>query len=118
MGKRSHVSTFRANAIPRSSKQQADGNNTYAETYLTPTAVGTTWYWSQAITPAILGTVFVVINDHNQTKTITSTNSAAVANNTQYLKNGTLSLLTRTDVNELGTVTAVFPSAGDREIVV
>ena len=76
-------------------------------TYLTPTLGTFTYSWSQAYTPPILGTVYVVISD-NQTKTVTSTNSAVIASNTEVLVNGTLQLLTRTDVNEAGTVTATI----------
>ena len=60
---------------------------------------------SQDITPTVLGTVYVVIDNHNKTETITSTKSDIA---TVYKTNGTLSLLTRTDVNAEGTVTAVI----------
>ena len=49
-----------------------------------------------------------MVNNHGQTKTVTSTNSAALASHTKLLTNGTLLLLTRTDVNEAGTVTATI----------
>lgn len=62
---------------------------------------------SQDITPTILGTVYVVVNDHGETITRTSTNPG-VESLTHYYDNGTLSLLTRTDVNDAGTVTAAI----------
>lgn len=60
----------------------------------------------------------MVINNLNQTKIITSTNSAALASNTMFLKNGTLKLLTRTDVNEAGTVTTVIETGVNGSTVV
>lgn len=59
-----------------------------------------TYSWSQYITPTIIGTVDIVINtDTNKTFTTTKTN-------TEYATNGSLAVLSRTDTNAAGTVTA------------
>ncbi|KAK5712071.1 hypothetical protein LTR15_012140 [Elasticomyces elasticus] len=84
----------------------------------TPSVRGISYTWFQAFTPTILGTVYIVINNLNQTRTTTVTNSSAIASKTQYLRNGTLVLLTRTDVNEAGTVTKVLPSGVNGSITV
>ncbi|KAK3679516.1 hypothetical protein LTR78_001077 [Recurvomyces mirabilis] len=78
---------------------------------LTPFVYASTYTWSQLYTPVNLGTVYVIIDNLNHTKTVTSTNSSALtAASTQFLNNGTLQLLTRTDTNSDGTVTAPVPT--------
>lgn len=57
--------------------------------------------WSQYIEPTIIGTVEIIINtDTNRTVTTTKTK-------TEFANNGTIGVLTRTDLNAAGTVTAV-----------
>jgi hypothetical protein len=88
-----------------------DTKDTASPTTLTPQALAISYTWSQFYTPVNLGTVYVIINNLNQTKTVTSTNSSALtAARTQFLNNGTLQLLTRTDVDSAGTVTAPVPT--------
>ncbi|KAK5725349.1 hypothetical protein LTR15_003534 [Elasticomyces elasticus] len=78
-----------------------------------PGVVGSSYTWSQSYTPVQLGTVFVIINNYNQTTLSTSTDKAALASNTQFVvQNGTMLYegIVRTDVNEAGTVTAAVPT--------
>ncbi|KAK3651348.1 hypothetical protein LTR56_005805 [Elasticomyces elasticus] len=91
---------------------------TYAEDYaipttLAPTVPATSYTWSQLYTPVNLGKVYIIVNNLNQTTTSTSTNLSALTGyggSTEFLRNGTLQPLTRTDVNHAGTVTAAVPS--------
>lgn len=55
--------------------------------------------WSQYIVPTTVGTVLVVVNNAtNQTSTTT-------IYHTEFERNGSMTLLTRTDTNTAGTVT-------------
>ena len=83
----------------------ADGNNTLTKTPLEPTGYATKYTWYQSIKPTIVGTVYVVINNFGQTKTVTSSNTEVLASHSGLVQNGSLQLLTRTDVNAAGTVT-------------
>lgn len=60
------------------------------------------YYWSQYLTPKVVGTVMVTVNEATN-QTISST-----IYHSEYAVNGSSQLLTRTDVNSAGTVTAVL----------
>jgi hypothetical protein len=83
-------------------------DNGIRPTPLDPYVYGISRYWTQAITPLIAGTVFVFVDEDGHSSTSTSTDRLAVENNTAIFSDGTLSILTRTDVNEQGTVTAAI----------
>lgn len=56
--------------------------------------------WSQYITPTIVGTVQVTVNE------ATNETYSRTVYHSEYATNGSVSLITRTDTNSLGTVTA------------
>ncbi|CZT10027.1 uncharacterized protein RCO7_03179 [Rhynchosporium graminicola] len=69
--------------------------------------------WSQYIIPITVGTVLVVVN-----KATNKTTSTTVFH-TDYVRNGSTALLTRTDTNSAGTVTQVKSADGqNRNITV
>ena len=74
--------------------------------------------WYQTYTPVPLGKVFVIENG-NHTMLSTSTDTAALASNTQFkVVNGTIeyAAVFRTDVNSAGTVTAAAPTGMNQNI--
>jgi len=97
-GARTHSSTItgQSDATYTSISSVIDGPQLEARTFT----------WVQVITPTIVGTVQIVVdNVLNRTLTTTKTNA-------EFVENGTLlrSLYVRSDTNAAGTVTATYPS--------
>ena len=57
--------------------------------------------WSQVILPVTVGTVMIIVNE------ATNKTSTTTIYHTEFEKNGSATLLTRTDTNAAGTITQV-----------
>ena len=62
---------------------------------------GYSYTWSQWIRPTTVGTVYVTVNE------ATNQTSSTTVYHSEYKTNGSMQLLTRTDVDALGTVTGI-----------
>lgn len=66
-----------------------------------PYMMANSFIWSQYIIPTTVGTVMVTVNEANN-QTWSSTRW-----HTEYMNNDSITLVTRTDTNAAGTVTAI-----------
>ncbi|KAL2072918.1 hypothetical protein VTL71DRAFT_10242 [Oculimacula yallundae] len=97
-----------------SSTTQSSGSGTVTSFFSRitgPMIAVNSYTWSQYIIPITVGTVLVIVNE------ATNQTTSTTVFHTDYVRNGSTALLTRTDTNNAGTVTQVKQAFGQNMTV-